>query len=130
MKQWLIEKSMNQLDLNLIDLGANSPESCHYPIFAKKLSNNMLQAEGAYGILICSTGIGMAIAANRHKWIRAALCFNEKMAELSRRHNDANVIVFGASVIDSKTALSCLRAFLDTPFDGGRHRERLELIDG
>ncbi|MDR0678455.1 MAG: ribose 5-phosphate isomerase B [Holosporaceae bacterium] len=125
MKQYILEYS----GFKIIDLGTNGTEACDYPIFAQELSNKVLKAEGSYGILICSTGIGMAIAANRYKGIRAALCFNEQMAELSRRHNDANVIVFGSSVISNETALDCLKLFLDTGFEFGRHLRRLNLLE-
>ncbi|MDR0632275.1 MAG: ribose 5-phosphate isomerase B [Holosporaceae bacterium] len=126
MKRYLIEKS----EWDLTDLGTDCPESCDYPIFARKLSDCVLEAGDNCGILICSTGIGMSIAANRCVGIRAALCFNEKMAEFSRRHNDANVIVFGANVVNYETAANCLRVFLQTEFEGGRHNRRLKLIDG
>jgi ribose 5-phosphate isomerase B len=125
MKQHILECS----GLEMIDLGTDSSEACDYPIFAQKLSNRMLATEESRGILICGTGIGMAIAANRHEGIRAALCFNEKMAELSRRHNDANVIVFGAGVISNNTALNCLKLFFDTGFEFGRHLRRLNLLE-
>jgi ribose 5-phosphate isomerase B len=139
LKQYLIEKS----SFALLDLGTNSNESCDYPIFANKLLDNVLKSdldntlkhednyENNYGVLICSTGIGMTIAANRRIGIRAALCFNEKMAELSRRHNNSNVIVFGESIINAETALNCLSIFLKTNFEKEeRHIRRLKLIDG
>ncbi|MDR2645705.1 MAG: ribose 5-phosphate isomerase B [Holosporaceae bacterium] len=126
MKQYLIKEA----GLGIINLGTISRSSCDYPIFAHKLCDSILMTKNSRGILICSTGIGVAITANRYRGIRAALCINEKMAELSRRHNDANVIVFGANVITYAAALGCLRVFLETKFDGGRHARRLQLIDG
>ncbi|MDR0753398.1 MAG: ribose 5-phosphate isomerase B, partial [Holosporaceae bacterium] len=117
MKQYLLEEA----GLDMIDLGTIDRSSCDYPIFAHKLCDSILMTKNSCGILICSTGIGVAITANRYCRIRAALCVNEKMAELSRRHNDANVIVFGANIITYAMALSCLRIFLETKFDGGRH---------
>jgi ribose 5-phosphate isomerase B len=125
MKQYLLEYS----GFKMIDLGTDSPESCDYPVFAKKLSDEILNVENGYGVLICNTGIGMTIAANRRRGIRAALCFNEKMAELSRRHNDANIIVFGSGIITNETALNCLRLFFNAEFEAGRHRRRLDLLD-
>ncbi|MDR1982696.1 MAG: ribose 5-phosphate isomerase B [Holosporaceae bacterium] len=125
MKQYLLEN----FERNMVDLGTHSQESCDYPLFAQKLTDKMLNTKGSYGVLICNTGIGMTIAANRCRGIRAALCFNEKMAELSRRHNDANIIVFGSGIVNNKKALSCLRLFLDTEFESGRHSRRLHLID-
>jgi ribose 5-phosphate isomerase B len=125
LKEYLKKESGSEMT----DLGTDKPESCDYPVFAQKLSGCVLGNEGSRGILICLTGTGMTIAANRHKGIRAALCFNEKMAELSRRHNDSNVIVFGSAIISEETALNCLRIFLKTEFEGGRHSRRLELTD-
>jgi ribose 5-phosphate isomerase B len=125
MKKRLIAES----GLDFIDLGTNSAESCDYPIFANKLCDEVLKTENGRGVLICSAGVGMSIAANRRMGIRAALCFDEKIAEFSRRHNDANVIVFGSSVTSVETALNYLKIFLKTGFDGGRHERRLKLID-
>lgn len=120
----------NDSEIELVDLGTDSDESCDYPIFANKLIENVLNAsEKDRGILICGTGIGMSIAANRHLQIRAALCFNEGMAIMSRKHNDANVLVLGARIIDFDVAVQCVRAFLKTDFEGGRHARRLALMD-
>lgn len=112
---------------DLLDLGTNDGMSCDYPVFAKKLCNQI--KENDRGILICGTGIGMSIVANRFKNIRAALCFNEEMAVLSRQHNDANVLVLGARIISAETARNCVEKFLSTNFEGGRHQRRLELIN-
>ena len=111
----------------LIDLGTDSESSCDYPIFAKKLAEK-INGENC-GILICGTGIGMSIAANRFSHIRAALCVNETMAELARQHNDANVLVLGARIIFEDTALKCVEKFLSTDFEGGRHQRRISLIN-
>jgi ribose 5-phosphate isomerase B len=125
LKQYLIEKSGFEME----DLGTNGPESCDYPIFANRLCERVLDSIGR-GILICSTGIGMSIAANRHRGIRAALCFNEKMALFSRCHNDSNVLILGSGVVsDDQAALGCLRVFLEAEFEGGRHVNRLKLLD-
>jgi ribose 5-phosphate isomerase B len=125
MKQYLVAN----LDEQLIDLGPNNDERCDYPIFAHKLASNVFKSKDSFGILMCGSGIGMSIAANRHKRIRAALCFNEYMAEMSRKHNNANIIIFGANVITNETAINCVRIFLKTKFDGERHEKRLKLID-
>ncbi|MDR0677374.1 MAG: ribose 5-phosphate isomerase B [Holosporaceae bacterium] len=114
--------------VDMVDLGTDGPISCDYPVFAKKLISHVAEDEKNRGVLICSTGIGMSIAANRNRKIRAALCCNEKMAEMSRCHNDANVIIFGASIIEDINALECLRIFLKTEFEKGRHSRRLALI--
>ncbi|MDR2794515.1 MAG: ribose 5-phosphate isomerase B [Holosporaceae bacterium] len=120
-----------QLETAVTNLGTDSPDSCDYPIFAHKLVQHLLSCnpEEARGILICGTGIGMSMVANRYDCVRAALCFNEEMAVMARKHNNANVIVLGARIVDHDTALKCVRSFLITKFDGGRHESRLHLID-
>lgn len=120
-------KEYLQTQFNLLDLGTHSTESCDYPVFAKMLCSQM--KEGDKGILICGTGIGMSIAANRFRNIRAALCFNEEMATLARQHNDANILVLGARIISPETAKNCVEKFLDTDFEGGRHQRRVESMD-
>ena len=114
---------------SLIDLGTNSTESVDYPDFAHKLTCEILQNEGSLGILICGTGIGMSMAANKHKNIRAALCYNIKTTKLSREHNDANVMAIGARTTKKNIALKCVNTFLKTDFDGGlRHLRRIKKI--
>ncbi|MBO7537406.1 MAG: ribose 5-phosphate isomerase B [Alphaproteobacteria bacterium] len=120
-------KEYLQTQFNLLNLGTHNEESCDYPVFAKKLAIRLKNDDK--GILICGTGIGMSIAANRFKNIRAALCFNEEMAKLARQHNDANVLVLGARIISPETAKTCVEKFLSTDFEGGRYQRRLELID-
>lgn len=117
-----------QTQFNLLDLGTHNEESCDYPVFAKRLAIRLKNDDK--GILICGTGIGMSIAANRFRNIRAALCFNEEMASLARQHNDANILVLGARTIFPETAKNCVEKFLSTDFEGGRHQRRLELIEG
>ena len=126
LKQYLIEKFQGKLQ----DLGTYSAESCDYPIYAHKLTEEVLHTPDSIGILICGSGVGMSIAANREKGIRAALCSNEEIAELSRKHNDANVLVLGARFISRQCAVNCVNKFLQTQFEGGRHLRRVELIDG
>ena len=110
------------------DLGVYSLESCDYPLFAHRLCQEVLRT-GQKGILICGTGVGMSIAANRHKGIRAALCTHEFHASATRAHNDANVLCLGQRV--TAPGLACLLAdiFLNTEFEGGRHQQRVELLD-
>lgn len=110
----------------LIDLGTDSAESVDYPDFAKKLGQEI--QEGDFGILICGSGVGISIAANRFKNIRAALCLNEKIAELARRHNDANVLCLGARLINEEKAIEIIEKFLATKFEGGRHIERVKKL--
>ena len=110
------------------DIGTHSRESCDYPLFADRLCAEVLRT-GRKGILICGSGIGMSIAANRHKGIRAALCTHEFHASATRAHNDANVLCLGERV--TAPGLACILAdlFLTTEFEGGRHQRRVDLLD-
>ncbi|MCL1911657.1 MAG: ribose 5-phosphate isomerase B [Leptospirales bacterium] len=113
---------------NFNDAGAYSEESCDYPDYALPVGRAVISGEADFGVLICGTGIGMSIAANKMQGIRAALCFNEFMAEKSRQHNDANVLILGARVIDDDSALNILEKWLAAPFEGGRHQTRIDKI--
>lgn len=116
---------------NVEDLGVNSPESVDYPDIAELLVKRLQGSPAsARGILICGTGIGMSMKANRVPGIRAAVCVNDYMARLSRAHNDANVLCLGARVLGTELSLSIARVFLETPFEGGRHKRRVDKIDG
>tara|TARA_B100000700_G_C14811714_1_gene745505 strand:+ start:355 stop:777 length:423 start_codon:yes stop_codon:yes gene_type:complete len=110
------------------DLGTDSKESVDYPDFALSLIENMKNDEDSKGILICGTGNGMAITANRHKNIRAGLVFNAEITKLIRRHNDANVLVLPGRFIDIQEALKCVDIFLTTKFEQGRHKRRIQKI--
>ena len=110
------------------DHGTYSKESCDYPVFAHALCN-AVEAEDVPGILICGTGIGMSIAANRHKGIRAALCTTELHARFTRLHNNANVLCLGARVTGVELALAIVDTFLSTEFEGGRHQRRIDLLN-
>ena len=112
--------------LELIDLGTYSEESCDYPLIADKMAEEILTKKADMGILICGTGIGISIAANRHKGIRAAILYNDKVAALAREHNDANVAVFGARTQDKNDVVKYLDIFLKTPVSNGeRHCRRI-----
>ena len=113
---------------DVIDHGCDAPASCDYPDFAHKLCNAVLADDGM-GILICGTGIGMSIAANRHEGIRAALCTNEFLARATRMHNNANVLCLGERVVGVGLALSITDVFLNTDYEGGRHQRRIDLIE-
>jgi ribose 5-phosphate isomerase B len=113
---------------NCSDVGTYSLESCDYPNIAGKLATEVLGLK-ATGILICGSGIGMSITANRFEGIRAALCANEYMARMSRMHNDANVLCMGERIIGVDLAKAITDAFLDTEFEAGRHQRRVDLID-
>ena len=120
---------LTELGYEVTDCGTDSSASCHYPVFAKAVCEGVLASDGsAYGILICGTGIGMSMCANKHESIRAGLCADTYSAKMTRRHNDANVLCMGARVIGSCLALDILDAFLDNPFEGGRHALRVDMM--
>jgi len=108
--------------------GAYSAESCDYPDFAKPVCEAVISGECEKGILVCGTGIGMSMAANKINGIRAALCSEEYSAEMTRRHNDANILCLGARVTGDELALSIIKKFLSTEFEGGRHARRVEKV--
>ena len=111
------------------DFGTYTPESCDYPKLAASASRAVAGGECDNGIFICGTGIGMSIAANKIRGIRAALCTDCYMAEMTRRHNDSNVLVLGGRVTGSGLAVSIVEKFLNTGFDGGRHAKRIAMLD-
>ena len=112
----------------IIDLGPNSKNSVDYPDFAKKLARKVASINGSFGILVCGSGMGMAITANKTKNIRAALCYNKKNTKLSRLHNNANIITLGERLIDKNKAFDLIKVFLSTKFEGGRHLRRVKKI--
>lgn len=116
---------LQALGYDPLDLGPASEASVDYPDFAYAVANAVAGGRAVSGVLVCGTGIGMSIAANRHAGIRAALCTDGLMARYSREHNDANILVLGSRIIGSEVALDCLRQFLATPFSGGRHTGRV-----
>ncbi|HZH27217.1 MAG TPA: ribose 5-phosphate isomerase B [Azospirillaceae bacterium] len=112
----------------VLDLGAHSTESVDYPDFASAMADAVRTGGASCGVLICGTGIGISIAANRHPGIRAALCHDVTSARLSRQHNDANVLALGARMVGAEVAKDCVVTFLATPFEGGRHQRRVEKL--
>lgn len=116
------------LDIKWLDLGTTSYESVDYPDYAVRLAKSIEAGESESGILICGTGIGMSIAANRFSFIRAAHCTSATEARLTRMHNDANVLALGARIIGFEIALDCVKAFIETDFEGGRHLRRIEKL--
>ena len=110
----------------VLDVGTNTPESCNYTVYADALCKALTAGEANLGILVCGTGIGMSIAANKHKGIRAACCENTFSARMTRMHNDANVLCFGERVIGYGLACDMVDFFVDTPFEGGRHQARVD----
>jgi ribose 5-phosphate isomerase B len=122
----LVEEALREMGYAVVNLGTDGPESVDYPDFAAKLAAALKDGTAKRGVLICGTGIGMSIAINRHRHIRAARCSDATDARLSREHNDANVLVLGARTIGAETAKDCLRTFLATEFEGGRHQRRVD----
>lgn len=110
------------------DVGTYSTDSCHYPVFAHKLCEKIQNGEAPLGILVCGTGIGMSMAANKHKGIRAAACSDIFSARYTRLHNDANVLCIGDRVLGTGLALELVDAFVDTEFEGGKHLTRIEMF--
>ena len=112
----------------IIDLGPSSNKSVDYPDYARKLSRKVSSNSKNFGILVCGSGTGMAISANKNKNIRAALCYSVKNTKLSRLHNNANIITLGARLINKNKAFNLIRVFLNTKFEGGRHLKRVKKI--
>lgn len=124
----LIKEYLREIGESFLDMGTHSEESCDYPIFANKVAKKVVNTENTRGIIVCGSGIGVSIAANKVKGIRAALCTNTELAEMCRRHNDANILCLGARYIDFETAKSIIKIFLSTEFEGGRHEIRIREI--
>jgi len=123
LKDYLIKKG-----IKIKDVGTYSNDSCDYPDFAFKVAKAISENKYKRGILICKTGIGNSIVANRFKGVRAALCYNLKAVRLSRQHNDANILVLGAEFVKVPLAKRMVKLWLDTPFLKGRHKRRLNKI--
>lgn len=128
LKQKLIEHYKKQ-GINLIDEGTCSSESCDYPDIADKMAESILNKQVDLGILICGTGIGISIAANRHKGIRAAILYDDFSAEMARIHNNANIMVFGGRTMKFEDVVKRIDIFLKTKYEGGRHQLRLDKLD-
>src|SRR3989304_6752775 len=121
----MLKSDLEELGFGVLDLGTDGPESVDYPDFANALAAAVTQGRVARGVLVCGTGIGVSIAANRHPGIRAALCHDAATARFARQHNDANVLVLGARTTGVGVARDCLRVFLTTAFEGGRRARRV-----
>ncbi|MDL2300537.1 ribose 5-phosphate isomerase B [Clostridiaceae bacterium OttesenSCG-928-D20] len=124
-----VKMHLDSLNIEYCDYGSDSEQSCDYPVYAKKVASAIVSGEYDKGILICGTGIGISIAANKVPGIRAALCSDSYSAEMTRRHNDANVLCMGGRVIGEGLALSIVDVFLSTEFEGGRHLRRVEQLE-
>ncbi len=123
-----IKEHLQKIGINVLDLGTDTEDRVDYPDYANKMVEEIIEKTVSKGILICGTGIGMSIAANRSSDIRAALCFNEFMAERARSHNDANILVLGSKICEDEVSLKMVDLFLHTQFEGGRHTGRLAKI--
>ena len=124
LKKILIEELQGEIKFE--DLGPFSENSVDYPDYAIKLSKKINFKKDIFGVLICGSGIGMSMVANRFKNVRAALCMNNEMSSLARQHNDANILVLGSRLISDQEAIKCLLVFLKTNYEGGRHQARLD----
>ena len=114
---------------NIIDKGCYSEERVDYPDFGHAVANAVLDKTAETGILLCGSGNGIAMSANKHKGIRAALCWDPEIASLAKQHNDANILVLPARFISRDVAIKCIDAFLSASFEGGRHQDRVQKID-
>ena len=123
-----IRKFLKKKDKKIMDLGTKNVNSVDYPDFAHLLARKVKKDKDNFGILICGSGIGMDMAANKHKNIRAALCYNVRSTKLCRKHNNANVMTIGSRLTKKNVALKCVKAFLNTKFEGGRHLRRVKKI--
>ena len=128
LQQQLIAKAKSH-GFDVIDCGTTDQASVDYPDFAERVVDKILQHQAEKGVLICGTGIGMNIAANRHRGIRAACCYDVNQTVIARQHNDINVMCLGSRISDEAIAFDFLMAFFQTDFDGGRHQKRLDKID-
>ena len=115
--------------LDLLDLGTCSTDSVDYPDYAHKMAHTILSGQADLGILVCGTGIGISIAANRHKGIRAALLYSDEAAKMAKAHNNANIIVFGGRTMAFDDVIKRIDIFMQTAYEGGRHQQRLDKIE-
>jgi len=120
-----LREEISSLGYGVLDLGTDGPDSVDYPDFAHALAEAIIKGLAERGVLVCGSGIGVSITANRHPGIRAALCHNVETARLSRQHNDANVLALGGRIVGIEVARNCLKTFLETEFEGGRHARRV-----
>jgi ribose 5-phosphate isomerase B len=124
----LIKRHLDKKKITYNDLGPNNIKRVDYPDYAHKVAKKVKKNKNHVGILVCGSGMGMNIAANRHRNIRAAQCFNLRSTKLSRLHNDANIITLGSRLLSKNNALKCVNIFLSTKFEGGRHSKRIKKI--
>ncbi len=126
--KWEILEYLENKGYEIINVGTDTEESCNYPEYGEKVARLVASKEVEYGILICGTGVGISLAANKVDGIRACVCSEAVTARLSREHNNANIIAFGARIIGTETAKSIVETFLTQEFAGGRHQKRVDMI--
>jgi ribose 5-phosphate isomerase B len=124
-----IKEYLRERGDKIVDLGTTSEESVDYPIYGKACGEAVASGKAERGIVICGTGIGISIAANKVKGVRCGLCTSVEMAELTRQHNNANVLALGGRTTDPQLALDIVKTFLDAAFEGGRHKRRTDMLD-
>ncbi len=124
----VLAKELSDMGYEVMDLGTDGRESVDYPDFADALVGAINKGEAERGVLVCGTGIGISMRANRHAGIRAANCHDETTARLAREHNDANVLALGSRIVGIEVAKDCVKTFLETEFEGGRHSRRVEKL--
>ena len=124
-----VKKHLEEKGYEVVDYGCQSTESVDYPVYGEKVGRAVAGGECELGVLICGTGIGISLAANRVKGVRAAVCSEPYSAEMTRRHNNANIIAFGARVVGEGTAMTIVDAFLGAQFEGGRHARRVDMLE-
>ena len=124
-----IKEYLRERGDKIVDLGTTSEESVDYPIYGKACGEAVASGKADCGIVLCGTGIGISIAANKVKGVRCGLCTSVEMAELTRKHNNANVLALGGRITEPELALEMVKTFLDTEFEGGRHKRRTDMLD-
>lgn len=123
-----IMEYVKEMGHEVINFGTDTKDSCHYPVYGEKVANAVASGEADCGILICGTGVGISIAANKVKGIRAAVCSDVTTAHLVKEHNNANIIAFGARIVGTELAKDIVKAYLNAEFAGGRHQNRIDMI--
>ncbi len=124
-----VKASLEELGFQVEDVGTHGPESVNYTDYGIKVANAVSTGQNERGILLCGTGLGMSMLANKYKNVRAALCSEEFSTRMSRLHNDSNILVLGARVIGESLALNLVKTWFETPFEGGRHLTRIKMFD-
>ena len=123
-----VKAYLKEKGYEVTDVGTDSHESCHYPIFGAEVAKLVAEKQCDFGVVICTSGEGICMAANKVKGVRCGIGYNDEVSKLMRQHNDANVISFGAKFMDTKDVIRRIDLFLNTPFEGGRHQTRVDLI--